>query len=79
MCQLFLDPCGICHLPSAIEEGVVDGHLKVHGVKNLRIIEASIIPSHTRLPDPVYVVGEKLALGDAQTLVLIISCMNIGC
>jgi choline dehydrogenase-like flavoprotein len=73
-CANFLDPCGVCHLSSPIEEGVVDSYLKVHGVKNLRVIDASISQSYrTAGSRTVYVVGENLVLGDAH------ACTNHSC
>ncbi|PSK33593.1 hypothetical protein B9Z65_7480 [Elsinoe australis] len=37
-------PCGTCRLGKNIDEGVVNGNLKVYGVKKLRVIDASIDP-----------------------------------
>lgn len=44
-----------------IEEGVVNGRLQVHGVRNLRIIDASVFPliPDARIQNPVYMVAEK--------------------
>ncbi|PVH68524.1 GMC oxidoreductase [Cadophora sp. DSE1049] len=36
-------PCGSCHMGRTIE-GVVDGCLKVFGVKGLRVVDASVMP-----------------------------------
>jgi len=45
-----------------IEHGVVDGKLRVHGVENLRIIDASVIPviPDCRIQNSVYMIGEKV-------------------
>lgn len=60
-----------------IEHGVVDGKLRVHGVENLRIIDASVIPviPDCRIQNSVYMIGEKVCAsggavgrGDADSL-----------
>jgi hypothetical protein len=45
-----------------IKEGVVDGRLRVYGVHNLRVIDASIIPviPDCRIQNSVYGIGEKV-------------------
>ncbi|KAH6605078.1 hypothetical protein Trco_006785 [Trichoderma cornu-damae] len=62
-CQTAFHPCGSARLSKDIEQGVVDPALRVHGVKNLRVIDASVMPV---IPDcgiqnqnSVYMVGEK--------------------
>lgn len=44
-----------------IDEGVVNGRLQVHGVRNLRVIDASVFPiiPDARIQNPVYMVAEK--------------------
>jgi choline dehydrogenase len=44
-----------------IDKGVVNGRLQVHGVRNLRIIDASVFPiiPDARIQNPVYMVAEK--------------------
>lgn len=42
-------PCGTCRMGSAAD-GVVDGDLSVHGVDNLSIVDASVIPEITSGP-----------------------------
>ena len=56
--------CGTAHLSKSIEIGVVDPKLKVHGVRKLRIIDASVIPvtPDCRIQNSVYMIGEKGAL-----------------
>ncbi|PTB67818.1 GMC oxidoreductase, partial [Trichoderma citrinoviride] len=60
-CQTAFHPCGTARLSKTIEQGVVDPALKVHGVKNLRVIDASIMPviPDCRIQNSVYMVGEK--------------------
>lgn len=45
----------------SIDEGVVNGRLQVHGVRNLRVIDASVFPiiPDARIQNPVYMVAEK--------------------
>jgi choline dehydrogenase len=49
--QTGFHPCGTCRLSTSIEEGVVDNELKVHGTKNLRVIDASIFPVSDQKPE----------------------------
>ncbi|OBT98919.1 hypothetical protein VE01_02467 [Pseudogymnoascus verrucosus] len=53
-CQTAFHPCGT---------GAVDAKLKVHGIKNLRVADASIIPiiPDCRIQNSVYMIGEKAA------------------
>ncbi|KAJ6009884.1 hypothetical protein N7522_004900 [Penicillium canescens] len=59
--QTSFHPCGTARLSKSIQQGVVDHNLKVHGVKNLRVIDASVIPviPDCRIQNSVYMVGEK--------------------
>lgn len=57
-----LDPCGTARLSMNILQGVVDSELRVHGAKNLRIVDASIIPviPDCRIQNAVYMIAEKV-------------------
>ncbi|KAJ5909394.1 oxidoreductase [Penicillium tannophilum] len=59
--QTGFHPCGTCRLSKNIDQGVVDETLKVHGFKNLRVIDASVFPviPDCRIQNAVYMVGEK--------------------
>lgn len=58
----FLDPCGSCRMGRTIEEGVVNGRLKVFGVQGLRVVDASVMPviPDGRIQSPVYMIAEKV-------------------
>lgn len=60
-CQTAFHPCGTNRLSKSIKQGVVDPQLKVHGIKQLRVIDASIIPviPDCRIQNSVYAIGEK--------------------
>lgn len=59
--QTSFHPCGTARLSKNIQQGVVDPNLKVHGIKNLRVIDASCIPviPDCRIQNSVYAVAEK--------------------
>ncbi|KAK1767510.1 hypothetical protein QBC33DRAFT_70508 [Phialemonium atrogriseum] len=60
-CQTAFHPCGTARLSKDIGQGVVSPELKVHGIKKLRVIDASIIPviPDCRIQNSVYMIGEK--------------------
>lgn len=60
-CQTSFHPCGTVRLSKNINQGAVDPELKVHGIKNLRVIDASIMPiiPDCRIQNSVYMIGEK--------------------
>ncbi|KFY81823.1 hypothetical protein V500_11061 [Pseudogymnoascus sp. VKM F-4518 (FW-2643)] len=59
--QTSFHPCGTARLSRNIQQGVVDPNLKVHGIKNLRVIDASVIPviPDCRIQNSVYMLAEK--------------------
>ena len=60
-CQTAFHPCATARLSKNIGQGVVDPQLKVHGIKKLRIIDASIMPVilDCRIQNSIYMIGEK--------------------
>ncbi|KAK0724675.1 hypothetical protein B0H67DRAFT_481820 [Lasiosphaeris hirsuta] len=59
--QTGFHPCGSARMAKDLSEGVVDNKLRVFGVENLRVIDASVIPviPDCRIQNSVYMVGEK--------------------
>ncbi|CAG8121799.1 unnamed protein product [Penicillium salamii] len=59
--QTSFHPCGTTRLSKNIGQGVLDPSLKVHGIKNLRVIDASVMPviPDCRIQNSVYMVAEK--------------------
>ncbi|KAL2812261.1 hypothetical protein BJX63DRAFT_248325 [Aspergillus granulosus] len=59
--QTGFHPCGTARLSKSIHQGVVDEKLRVHGIRNLRVADASVIPviPDCRIQNSVYMVGEK--------------------
>ena len=57
-----IDPCGTARLSKDIEQGAVGPDLRIHGTRNLRVVDASIIPviPDCRIQNAVYMIGEKV-------------------
>ncbi|PWY71786.1 choline dehydrogenase [Aspergillus sclerotioniger CBS 115572] len=62
-CQTAFHPCGTARLSKSIEQGVVDPQLRVHGIKQLRVADASVVPviPDCRIQNSIYMVGENCA------------------
>jgi len=62
-CSTGYHPSGTCRIghESGENQGVVDERLRVWGVRNLRVIDASVFPiiPDCRIQAPVYMVAEK--------------------
>lgn len=60
--QTGFHPCGTNRLSKGIKQCVVDAGLKVHRVKNLRVVGASVFPliPDCRIQNVVYMVAEKV-------------------
>jgi choline dehydrogenase-like flavoprotein len=61
--QSFKHPVGTCAMARQDLHGVVDSSLKVYGTKNLRVVDASIIPMHVaaHTQSTTYAIGEKVS------------------
>jgi choline dehydrogenase-like flavoprotein len=61
--QTAFHPTGTARLSKHIDQSVVDPQLKVHGIKNLRVVDASVIPiiPDCRIQNSVYMLAEKAA------------------
>ncbi|KAG0319329.1 hypothetical protein BGZ99_005149 [Dissophora globulifera] len=59
--QTAFHPCGTTRLSKNIDQGAVDPQLRVHGIHNLRVIDASVMPiiPDCRIQNSVYMIGEK--------------------
>jgi choline dehydrogenase-like flavoprotein len=73
-------PAGTCAMMPRELGGVVDEKLRVYGVKNLRIVDASIMPT---LPgantcQTVYMIGEKVTSSLPHMFVPLLMCVT-GC
>jgi choline dehydrogenase-like flavoprotein len=42
--MLIYHPVGTCRMSDAGDDAVVDSSLRVHGLKNLRVVDASVMP-----------------------------------
>jgi hypothetical protein len=66
--------CSICHVmkdaPPTLQSGVVDASLRVHGIRNLRVVDASIFPNHisAHTQATVYAVAEAVSSHIARFL-----------
>ncbi|XP_075973275.1 ecdysone oxidase-like [Anticarsia gemmatalis] len=56
-------PVGTCKMGTNTTNSVVSSRLKVHGVKNLRVIDASVMPNHVsgNTNGPCVMIGERAA------------------
>lgn len=61
--QRAIHPCGMNRLSKDVEQGVGGSHLRVHGIKGLRNIDASLflVIADCRIQNVMYTIGEKCA------------------
>ncbi|XP_037962251.2 glucose dehydrogenase [FAD, quinone] [Plutella xylostella] len=55
------NPIGTCRMGDSKEDSVVDYELRVHGIERLRIVDASVMPTHVRggIFAPTMMIAEK--------------------
>lgn len=65
-------PVGTCSMLPQELGGVVDQTLRVYGVKNLRVIDGSVIPMlpSANTCQPIYAIAEKVSLIDLRAMLL---------
>ncbi len=56
-------PCGTCRMGQSASNSVVDTQCRIHGLKNIRVIDASVMPHITNgnLNAPTIMIAEKVA------------------
>ncbi|XP_049877396.1 glucose dehydrogenase [FAD, quinone]-like isoform X2 [Pectinophora gossypiella] len=57
------NPVGTCRMGGNVTDSVVDFELRVHGIEGLRIVDASVMPTHVRggIFAPTMMIAEKAA------------------